>query len=135
MKLTRKEAQSFGIHAPPGKKRSKTPEVQDRTGCQLFLAACKAHDLPEPVQEYAFATELGRKWRFDWLWDGWMALEIQGGNFLQGRHTNAAALKDEYEKINTAALLGYTVLFCTPEDVQSGAIFAFVRKFLEGGQP
>jgi hypothetical protein len=79
----------------------------------LVAALCKADGLPAPVFEYRFAPP--RRWRFDVAWPGQVALEIQGGLFVQGRHSRGAALLKEHEKLNAAAALGYRVLFCTPK--------------------
>ncbi len=96
----------------------------------LFEAMCKAHGLPIPDAEYLFAEDIGRKWRFDWLFEGWLALEIQGGLFIQGRHNQGAAMLKEHEKLNEAAMRGYVVLFTTPADVKSGAVFALLKRAL-----
>ena len=108
------------------------------TACNnvLFLAMCRSHGLPEPVPEYQFAPP--RRWRFDWcfLQPGLLtqtkgiALEIQGGIWTSGRHVRGKALLAEHEKLNEAAVRGYRVLFCTPEDVQSGAIFPVIKRAL-----
>lgn len=131
MKLTRKEAKSLGLEVcrPPGREKGKKkpPEAQ---GSKLFDALCQSHGLPVPVAEYEFALEIGRKWRFDYLFDGWLALEKQGGLFSDGRHVNPTALLKEYEKLNWATILGYSVLFCTPDQIEDGSIFALVKKAL-----
>lgn len=96
----------------------------------LFLEVCKAHNLPVPVAEYKFHET--RKWRFDWLFDGVVALEIQGALFSGGRHTRGAALLSEYQKLNEAQLAGFVVLLVTPEQVETGEAFALVRRALLG---
>jgi hypothetical protein len=79
----------------------------------LMLAMCQERGLPVPVAELMFAPP--RRWRFDFAWiDEKVALEIQGGLFVQGRHTRGAALLREHEKLNAAAALGWRVLFCSP---------------------
>lgn len=79
----------------------------------LFPALCRAEGLPEPVAEFRFSPP--RRWRFDWCWPSEkLALEVQGGLFVGGRHSRGPALLKEHEKLNTAAALGYRVLFCTP---------------------
>ena len=95
---------------------------------RLFEEACKAHDLPIPEAEYQFAPP--RKWRFDWIFEGWLALEIQGGLFIKGRHTQGAWLLKEYEKLNEAVIRGYAVLMVTPQQVESGEAFALVARAL-----
>lgn len=130
MKLTKKEAASLGLHInrPKTKDRHKPPEVQSS---KLFDALCAAHGLPVPVPEYEFALEIGRKWRFDWCFQGWLALEKQGALFTEGRHVQPAALVKEYEKLNYAVILGYSVMFCTPDQIADGSIFTLVKQALK----
>lgn len=83
---------------------------------QLFLAALDDGGIPRPVAEYCFCS--ARKWRFDFAWiNDRVALEVQGGIFRRGRHTQGAALLKEWEKLNTAACLGWRVLYCQPDDL------------------
>lgn len=84
-----------------------------------MAALCKALALPEPVAEHKFHPT--RKWRFDYAWlDQRVALEVQGGLFVQGRHSRGAALLKEHEKLNAAAALGWRVLFVTPKQIANG---------------
>lgn len=86
-----------------------------------FDALCGFAGLPVPVAEYRFHPT--RKWRFDWAWpEQRVALEVQGGIFSSGRHVRGAALLKEYEKLNTAARLGWRVLYCTPAQLTNGEI-------------
>lgn len=48
---------------------------------------------------------------------GGVAVEIQGGIWTRGRHTRGAALKLEWEKLNTAAVMGWRILYVQPADV------------------
>jgi hypothetical protein len=137
-----KQLRELGIDVPRKKQkrgaRPPQPAIKGkRAGSPLsepqraFLTLCKAHGLPEPAEEYPFAEEIGRKWRFDWVFEGWLALEIQGGLFVEGRHAQGAALLKEHEKLNWAVVLGYSVMFCTPQDVESGAIFPLITKAIK----
>ena len=84
----------------------------------IFPAVCRAAKLPEPVPEFRFAPP--RRWRFDWCWPAYkLALEVQGGLFVQGRHSRGAALLKEHEKLNTAAQMGWRVLYVTPKQLLS----------------
>jgi hypothetical protein len=72
-----------------------------------------------------------RKWRFDFAWPsqsnnpsiqqsdsgGGVALEVQGGLWTRGRHTRGAALLNEHEKLNAAAVMGWRILYCTPKEL------------------
>lgn len=73
--------------------------------------------LPEPIFEYRFHPE--RKWRFDIAWGApqRVALEVQGGIFIAGRHSRGAAILKEWEKLNTAACMGWRILYVQPKDL------------------
>ncbi len=137
MKISEAEAERLGIDIDSSLMKRKRGRPKKAPGViddrQMFLKMCEAHGLPTPDAEYRFAEERGRKWRFDWLFDGWLALEIQGGMFINGRHVRGGALRDEHDKLNTAVILGYSVMFCLPEDVQSGAIFPVLKEALATG--
>lgn len=92
-------------------------------------AMCAAYGIPRPVAEFRFAPP--RKWRFDYAWvENKLALEVQGGIWTGGRHVRGAALLKEHEKLNAAAKNGWRLLYCTPAELKSGAIFATVREAL-----
>ena len=113
----------------PAKKR-KPPAAKE--GNELFLRLCSAHALPIPVAEYAFAKDIGRKWRFDWLFEGEVALEIEGGVWNNGAHVRGKHFLSDMEKYNEAAIMGYLVLRCTWDQVKSGSAFALVKRALRG---
>ena len=92
----------------------------------LFIAWLQAHGLPTPVREYAFAKHLGRRWRFDYAWPRFdkampphVALEVEGGVFMRGRHTRGAGFVADLAKYNAAALAGWIVLRYTPQQLTS----------------
>lgn len=96
----------------------------------VALAFFKAHGLPEPVPEYQF--EPSRKWRFDFAWQAMVALEVQGGIWTRGRHVRPAAMLKEFEKLNRAAVLGWRILFVTPDQLLTKATADLVRGALIG---
>lgn len=59
-----------------------------------------------------------------------LALEVQGGIFIQGRHNRGAALLKEWEKLNAAAILGWRILFCQPQDLCMKDTVEMIRKAL-----
>ena len=70
--------------------------------------------LPAPEREYRFAPP--RRWRFDLAYPAIrLAIEIEGGAWVRGRHTRPAGYAADCEKYNAAALLGWRVLRYTPE--------------------
>lgn len=99
---------------------------------RIVRAVWAAAGLPAATAEYQFAADLGRKWRFDFAWPEQMvALEVQGGIWTRGRHTRGAALKLEWEKLNTAAIMGWRILFCEPSAVTSHTLTRQLRAALE----
>lgn len=132
MKLSRSEARVMGLVLPPAP-RSKTSRKmpEDRAGAvAVFDAVCEAHGLPRPVHEFEFAAELGRRWRFDYLW-GWLAVERVGGVWTGGHHSRGRDQIDDMEKFNTAVQLGYSVLQFTPQQFDDGSAFAVIKMVLE----
>lgn len=80
-----------------------------------------------------YTTELQfhptRKWRFDYAWEGHkIAVEVHGGVHQQGRHTRGEGFTTDREKMNEAALLGWTVIEVTPEHIKSGQLREWLTK-------
>lgn len=85
-------------------------------------------DLPTPTLEYQFALDIGRKWRFDAAWVSHMvAIEQDGGLWVQGRHSRGAGMLKDNEKMNDAAIRGWRVGRFSPQQVRSGVAAAWVR--------
>jgi hypothetical protein len=83
---------------------------------KLVFALWREMKLPAAVAEHPFCD--GRKWRFDFAFPAQrVAVEVQGGVFMGGRHTRGAALLKEYEKWRAAAMLGWRILPCIPQEV------------------
>lgn len=102
--------------------------VSQKSRMEEELAArIRAACLPEPHRQYPFATDVGRRHRFDFAWPEWkVAAEVDGGTFMAkhgvavGHHSS---LRD-YRKRNLAAKLGWRVLAYRPEMIRSGdAVF------------
>lgn len=105
----------------------------------------KAHNLPEPKAEYRFAAELvqpGRgvkqrlaeaglkDWRFDFAWpDRKLAVEVEGGAFVGGRHTRGAGFSKDLIKYHHAAMLGWLVYRCDAAMIRNGMVVDFISQF------
>jgi len=93
----------------------------------VFAAACEAAGLSRPEPEYRFCKD--RRWRADWAFlKEKVAVEIQGGLHVGGRHTRGAALEREYEKLNELAIMGFRVLLVTPEQFERGDVVGLVAR-------
>jgi very-short-patch-repair endonuclease len=85
--------------------------------------------LPVPEREVRFHPQ--RRWRFDLAYrDRKLAIEIEGAVWVQGRHTRGSGYVADLEKYSEAAILGWRILRCTPQQVASGAALALVQRAL-----
>ena len=67
------------------------------------------HPDEKVVLEYKFKHK--RRWKMDIaLPDKFICIEIHGGIFANGRHTRGMGFRRDREKMNSAQLLGHTVL-------------------------
>lgn len=94
----------------------------------LGLEISKSNALIIPIQQYKFHPV--RRWKFDFAWPEFkIAVEINGGTWLSGRHNHPTSIAKDYEKLNTAQLLGWRIFQFVSSDVkinkQSGESNAF----------
>ena len=92
----------------------------------MFLAQLQERGFPDPEEEYRFLQ--GRRFRFDFAWPlPNVAVEIEGGTFVQGRHVTGAGFSKDCEKYNIAAREGWRVYRFTTQMVKSGEGIAFLE--------
>jgi hypothetical protein len=60
-----------------------------------------------------------------------VALEVEGGIWVGGRHTRGLGFVKDIEKYNEAQLLGWIVLRCLPNELGSVTTFDIVRRALD----
>jgi len=97
---------------------------------RAFLTQLKIYKLPVPVSEFKFHPT--RKWRFDFAWiDKKVAVEIEGGTFVGGRHTRAAGYSADCEKYNAATMLGWSIFRFTSDMVYSVEAVIFLEKIFK----
>lgn len=98
-------------------------------GEETLMLHIRAHKLPEPVREFRFVED--RRWRFDFAWpDRLLAVEVEGAVWTGGRHTRGSGYVKDMEKYNRAAVLGWTVLRFSTEQVKRGEAVAALRSAL-----
>jgi hypothetical protein len=79
-----------------------------------LAALCRVAGLPIPVAEFRFHP--ARRFRFDFAFPGhFVAVEIDGGVWSNGRHTRGAGFIADQQKTNLAAVNGWRVLRYTPD--------------------
>ena len=97
---------------------------------QLFFQ-CRACGLPTPQREYRFHPL--RRWRADLAFPEFMLLvEVEGGVWINGRHTSGAGYSKDIEKYNATQMMGYRLLRFTPAMVMSGEAIASIQKVIGG---
>jgi very-short-patch-repair endonuclease len=118
------------------------------TRCALSLdRQCQLIGLPRPDPEYQFALHLTpeqltavgqvkpRKWAIDWAFvPQQLAVEVEGGYAIGGRHTSAKGFLGDQEKYNVLACLGWRLIRVTPRDVRSGAAVGWIQRALRGSR-
>lgn len=99
-------------------------------GEETLLLQLRALKLPAPEREYRFAPP--RRWRFDFCYPGRMlAIEVEGGTWIGGRHGRGTGYANDLEKYNQAVVMGWRVLRYTTDQVVSGAAVAQIAEVLE----
>jgi very-short-patch-repair endonuclease len=133
VKVTAAQAKAMGLpitswkRTPEHRKAARKVEVDQHA---LFLAACNSWKLPNAIPEYQFHPE--RKWRADWAFaDIDLLVEIEGGIWTEGRHTRGAGFTADLEKYKAAIVLGWFVLRVTPQQVESGEAFRWIKEIAE----
>lgn len=82
-------------------------------------------------EPFAF-TAIGRKWKWDIAYPLLMlAIEVDGGIWVQGAHGHPTTILRNMEKRNWGARLGWRVLAFTPDQVRDGSALDFVLAVLD----
>lgn len=98
---------------------------------QKLLFQIRAMGLPEPEREYRAIK--GRMFRFDFAWTEphhRLLVEVNGGNWVRGRHARPLGLKNDYEKLNLAMLAGWRVMQFDTGMVENGEALDMISKAL-----
>lgn len=108
--------------------RIKIPRAKS-PGEEAFALHCRAENL-NPEREYRFHPV--RKWKFDYCFP-WikLAVEIEGGSGIYGRHQRPGGFKADCEKYNAAALMGWRVLRYSTDMVLRGDAITDVLEALK----
>jgi len=94
-----------------------------------LLMQIKAVGLPVPDREFRFHPV--RRWRADFAWpDQKILVEVDGGVYVQGRHTRGRGFEEDMRKLNAAAVLGYRVLRFSTGMVKNGEALATLEDVL-----
>ncbi len=96
---------------------------------EQFALQIKAAGLPVPEREYKFHPT--RRWRLDFAWPAHnLAVEIEGGIWVGGRHTRGSGFEADLEKYNACVMHGWTLYRFTPKMVRDGEAISITEKEL-----
>lgn len=97
---------------------------------ELFEKTAIQLGYPAPVREFQFAPP--RKWRIDFAWpEDKLAVEVEGGLYIQGRHVRIRGYIGDLEKYNEIEMRGYTLLRFLPQQLMKEGIILLERFFLK----
>lgn len=83
-----------------------------------------------PLTEHRFHDT--RRWRFDYAWpEHQVALEVEGGVWVGGRHTSGAGFVKDMEKYNEAACMGWRIIRCQPRQLCTMQTVETLRRALQ----
>lgn len=81
------------------------------------------------LNEYKFAE--GRRFRFDYYHLNGVAIELEGGIYVRGRHTRPSGFLNDMEKYNLAASMGILVFRIPSHDISAKWISPIVKTINE----
>jgi len=107
--------------------------------------------LPAPEREYRFGAaaaggpgkglrkrleEAGLKdWRFDFAWPNLMlAVEVEGGAWVGGRHTRGKGFLEDLRKYEAAQRMGWTIYRTAGELIKSGNALKTIEQLIRAAR-
>ena len=95
---------------------------------EIFVAILKEKIKIEPLKEFKFHDK--RRWRIDYCWpEQKLAVEIEGGIWINGGHNRGKIYKSNVEKYNEIVLCGYDLLRFVPDNLLTYGIDTMERWF------
>lgn len=95
-----------------------------------LLAQIQASNLPAPTREHKFHAT--RKWRFDFAFPELrVAVEVEGGTWINGRHNRGLGFEADCCKYNEAAIAGWRIIRVTPKMIFDLRAIEFIKRMLK----
>jgi len=96
-------------------------------GEETMALHLKAEGIPF-TREFKFHPE--RKWRFDFALDlpHHIAIECEGGTWIDGGHSRGAAFERDCEKYAEAIILGWQVFRFTTGMIKRGEAISYIKR-------
>ena len=121
---------STATRKPRVARAPKTERLPAEVLQMAFDQALRDVGLPESTPEYLFAwTRIRRKWRIDRAWPEYLiALEIEGGIHMRGRHLRPDGFLRDMQKYNQLALWGWCLIRVTYDMIADGSALKLVQE-------
>lgn len=101
------------------------------SGEDTLALMIKLEKLPAPEREFLFDKHMQRKWRFDFAYpDKHVAIEVEGGVFINGRHSRGKGFTEDCVKYNAATEQGWKVYRYTTEQVENRQAIEQLKRVL-----
>lgn len=106
--------------------------------CNEFMSAIEEQLLIQlkgviksvPEREYRFHAT--RRWRFDFAYPHLkLAIEVEGGSWINGRHSRGKGMSADCVKYNTAIIDGWRVMRFTSDLIKSGEAIKMIELFFK----
>jgi very-short-patch-repair endonuclease len=98
----------------------------------LLAAHLKLKGITGWEREHQFAQHIGRRWRFDFAFeDLHLAVEVEGGEWVQGRHQRPAGFREDCDKYNAATESGWRVLRYVPSQIRTGEAANQIQRIVD----
>ena len=92
-----------------------------------LMLQIQARGMPEPLRQHKFHPS--RLWRADFAWPAYRVIaEVQGGTYQHMAHSTGTGIHRDYEKANSAQLMGYIYLQFDREMIEDGSAVDAIRK-------
>ena len=96
----------------------------------LFISICRNEIGVECIKEHQFYQK--RKWRFDYAIPVHkIAVEVDGGVWINGRHNRASGYVKDLDKFNVAASMGWVVLKFTQDNLLRSATLDLIKETIK----
>jgi very-short-patch-repair endonuclease len=87
------------------------------------------------IKEYRFHPD--RKWRIDYAIDPdstKIAIEVEGGTWIRGRHIRPHGYLSDMDKYNALASMGWRLIRVTPEQLMSLRTIQLIQSMINGNK-
>lgn len=111
-------------------KHEDLPKLGGKSMLELLLAQhLREKNCPAPERQHKCVV--GRQFLFDFAWPEFMvAVEVQGGQWVRGKHNRPEGYEIDCDKANMATLQGWRVLRFTGAQIEDGRARDCILKML-----